>query len=111
VQALHDCGPVAFDHAGQFANGFVDAGIQCVLLGAGRSPQHKAGHLRTVAGMADTQTQAVKCVVVAQFGDDVAQTVVPAVPATFLALDHARRQIQLVVGNQDFFRCNAIETR
>ena len=60
VQAPDDGRPVAGDHAGYLADGLIDTGIEEILLGLGRAAKHKACDLRTVAGMADAQAQAVE---------------------------------------------------
>ncbi len=51
----------------------------------------------------------MKIRVIAQFADDVLQTVMAAVSAAEFELRHAWREIQLVVSHQNFIRINTIE--
>jgi len=51
--------------------------------------------------MADTQAQAMKAVLIAELGDDVAQPVVPAMTAALLELGDAGGHVEFIVGDQD----------
>ena len=62
-------------------------------------------------GMADAKPQAVKGILVAELRDDVAQPVMPAVPATLFEFGDAGRHVEFVVGHQNRFRRNAEEVR
>ena len=55
--------------------------------------------------------QAIEVLVVAKCRYDVAQSVVPAMPATVLEFCNASGEVQFVMGNQDFFRFNFIKAR
>src|SRR5690606_12973596 len=108
---LHDAGPVAGEHAGDLAERLIDAGVQRLLLVLRCATENVACDLRGMAGVADAQPQAMKSVVVAQTGDGVAQSVVPAMSATLLAFHHAGGQVELVVSDQDFLGGDAVEAR
>jgi len=60
--------------------------------------------------VANAKPQAVKGILIAELRDDVAQAVVPAVSAALFELGDAGRQVQFVVGHQDFFRRDAEES-
>src|SRR5690606_36392091 len=111
VQALHDAGPVAGEQAGDLAERLIDAGVQRLLLVLRCATENVACDLRGMAGVADAQPQAMKSVVVAQTGDGVAQSVVPAMSATLLAFHHTGGQVELVVSDQDFLGGDAVEAR
>ena len=52
--------------------------------------------------MIDANTQAMKVFVVPECGNDVAQAIVSAVPATQFEARSSRRDIQLIMGDEDF---------
>jgi len=52
-----------------------------------------------------------KGILIAQLRDDVAQAIVPAMPAALLELGNAGRQVQFVMGHQDFFGFDPEEPR
>lgn len=62
------------------------------------------------AWVADAKPQAVKGILVAQLRDDVAQPVVPAMPAALFELGDAGWQVEFVMRHQDFFGLDAEET-
>ena len=72
--------------------------------------QHPVHDLVLVARMAHTQAQA-PVVAATHLGVDIAQAVVTRMAATKFELDLARRNVELVVGNQDFLWCDLEETR
>lgn len=89
MQALHGARPVAGQDFRHDIQCEVDAGVELLALGLRRPPQHVATDQAGVARMADTQAQAMKAVLVAELGDDVAQPVVPAMTAALLELGDA----------------------
>jgi hypothetical protein len=61
--------------------------------------------------VANAEPQTVKGILIAQLRDDVAQAIVPAMPAALLELGNAGRQVQFVMGHQDFFGFDPEEAR
>ncbi|MNE59628.1 hypothetical protein D3C80_1547360 [compost metagenome] len=61
--------------------------------------------------MADANAQTVEVRVITEFTLNIFQTVMAAVTATEFNFRHARRDIQLVMGDQNFIRLNAVELR
>src|SRR5690606_17525133 len=103
VEALHRLVEVAGDRQRQHRQGVVHGPQDGRLVVPARPAQHPGGDPVLVAGMADADPQAVE-LAVAQQPDDVAQAVLAAVAAIELQPGHARRQVQLVVGDQHLLR-------
>ena len=61
--------------------------------------------------MANAEPQTVKIILIAQLRDDVAQAIVPTMPAAELELGYAGWQVQFVMGHQDFFGFDPEEAR
>ncbi|RMU89911.1 hypothetical protein ALP20_200212 [Pseudomonas coronafaciens pv. coronafaciens] len=110
VQVFHRPVPFTGEDIRQHAEGKIDTGVQFFLFGAWRSTQDKAGYLAGIARMADAKPQAMKCVLVAELRDDVAQAVVTAMAAASLEFGNARRQVKFVMRHQNRFDRNAVET-
>jgi hypothetical protein len=60
--------------------------------------------------VANSKPQAVKGILIAELRDDVAQAVMPAMPAALFELGDAWRQVEFVVSDQYRFRWNAVKT-
>ncbi|EHC37767.1 hypothetical protein SeGA_1917, partial [Salmonella enterica subsp. enterica serovar Gaminara str. A4-567] len=66
--------------------------------------QHETNNFIFIAWMTNSNAQAVKVGIIAQLADDVFQTIVAAVAAAKFKFRDARREIQLVVSDQNFVR-------
>ncbi|KPW88813.1 Uncharacterized protein ALO79_06595 [Pseudomonas syringae pv. castaneae] len=110
VQVFHRPVPFTGEDIRQHAEGKIDTGVQFFLFGAWRSTQDKAGYLAGIARVADAKPQAMKCVLVAELRDDVAQAVMTAMAATHFEFGNARRQVQLVMRHQNRLNRNTVET-
>src|ERR1700730_2190973 len=91
-------------------NGIVDR----LLLFQARPVKNVIGDLlfrkRTLARVADADSQPPEGRRAERRGD-ILESIVTGAAAAFLELDGAWLQVELVVRDQDFLRCNAIETR
>src|SRR5690554_1471057 len=86
-----------------------DAGVQQLLLAGWRAAKYVAGYLATVAGVANTKTQPIEIVLVAQPGNDVLETVMTAVTAALFDFAGAWWQVQLVMYHQYLVTGDAVE--
>ena len=111
MQPLHGLAPVAGEYFRYYAEGRVDAGVQQILFAARGAAQNKVGDHAAVPWMANAQAQAVEIILIAELRDDVAQPVMPAVPAALFELGDAGRQVEFVVGDQYGLRGNPEEVR
>ncbi|KPX26538.1 hypothetical protein ALQ28_05001 [Pseudomonas syringae pv. delphinii] len=111
VQVFHRPVPFTGEDIRQHAEGKVDTGVQFFLFGAWRSTQDKAGYLAGIAWVANAKPQAMKCVLVAELRDDVAQTVMTAMTAAHFEFGNARRQVQFVVRHQNRLDRDTVEAR
>ena len=87
----------------------IDCLVDGVLLLAARRLQDEVDDLRAIARMADAQAQPPE--ILAEVRDDVLQSVVAGRAAAALQLDTARRQVELVVHDQDLVRQDLVEPR
>ena len=56
--------------------------------------------------MTDADAQTMKIILVGKAGDNIAQTIMPAVSTTLFEFAYARRHIQLIMCDQNLFRFN-----
>ncbi len=110
MQGVRGLVPLAGDEARQFAQGVSNGLFDQHPFGLRRPAQDVVQHVAAVAGMADAEPQARE-IVAAQMGDKVAQAVVSAVTAGPLQPHRARRQIQIVMHDQDLRQRNPVEPR
>ncbi len=109
MQAVHGLGHVLLEQNVGGAQGFVQRGVDQVLLAAGRLGQHETGDQLLGARVTYPQPQPEEIVVVAHLGNDVLEAVMAAVPAALLEFGDAGGQVQLIVGHQHGFRLDLVE--
>lgn len=100
VQGLRHPFPVTGQQARHFAQCVSNRLFQQVLFSVRRAMQHMIQHVAAVAGMADAQPQTGE-LVAAQLRDQIAQTIVAAMPTAPLQAHHPGRQIKIVMNDQD----------
>ena len=89
MQVFHRAIPLAGEDIRQHTEGEIDTGVQLFLFGARGAAKNEIGHQLAVTRVADAKPQTVKAIVIAELRDDVAQAVVPTVPAAQFELGDA----------------------
>ncbi len=108
MQGVHHGGEVTRDDLGKVIHRERDGVVDDLLVLGGRRLQHVADHGVLVTRVADPDAQPRE-VPAAELRDHVAQPVVTTVTAAALQPHRARRQIDLVVGDEDLLALEAIE--
>lgn len=120
MQAHHGLLGVAGNQVRQRIQASIDGAIDLLLLFPARRLEHEIGHIvlarrrgarrQQVARVPDAQAQAPE-LLRGQVRGDVLQAVMAARAAPELELDRARRQVQLVVRDQDLVGHHLVEAR
>ena len=104
MQLVHRFAPIPCEDFRQYAEGEVDAGIQQFLLSTWGAAEDEVGNHAAVPGMADAKPQAVKTVLIAELGDDVAQPVVATGGARSPQANSPERQVDVVGHHEEVAR-------
>jgi hypothetical protein len=100
MQGLRGLFPLASQNPGQFAQSVANRLLDPFLFQAWRAPQHMIQYVPAVAGMANTQAQPGK-IIAAQVSNQITQSIMSAMPAAPFQPHDTRRQIQIIVNNQN----------
>lgn len=109
VKPVHRLLQIAAQYQRQVIEGLIYGLFDQLLIAARGLAQHVTGDLAGMAGVADTQAQALK-LLAAQLRDGVAQAIVAAVSSPLFQTYRAGWQIQFVVGDEDIFRVDLVKT-
>jgi len=108
VQPIHGSGQFSIGGVWQYPNDFIGHTIELFGLLLAEAPEHVAGYLAAVTGVADTDAKALK-VVGAEVRDGIPQTFVSAMSAASFKSGGSRGNIQFVVRDQNLWWFNLEE--